>query len=1072
MHFQKIFIGFFLFFCCINHVVKAQTPPIIDKIDKTSGTIDEIVTIRGEGFGNSSSDIYVLFGAAPASSIIDVRDTEIKVRVPAGATLGSITVINKTTHLTAYSSEIFTLSYDGAPFELSDLGIETSIPTPGTSLYNLCMCDFNLDGRNDIVTSDRDRNTTIVLQNISGSINAVSFATSIVDVGAKTRWVRCGDLNGDGLADLVYSASNTNIDKERIYVLKNTSIPGGAITFEMPAVPYIVEGSQAARVDIRDIDGDGLAEIVAADLSANGGVSVFKNISTPGGAISFVADPIKLFAPLGITNVELISVDIEDLNGDGLPEVLAAKAGKSGTYVFTNSSTPGNIAFGQYTTLDALGSTTNIKVADLDNDQKPDVVVATNDHIAILKNTTGSDGVVAFANPVLFDRINLTREGLEIADIDGNGKPDILVGNDGRIVVSLNNSTESGMDFNTKRVIITSKNSKSVRAGDLNGDGKPDIAYTGIDNSIVSVYLNRNCIDPVLEPQGGLGVCDVFPYQLTVTKAVDVDYVWEISSDGVSFSPIADAVDSTGSYTASSEAFYRVQVTSSHNGYVCNEVSNAVEIARPEGSVPSKPVILNKDPETPYCFGETIYLSAASVNASYVWTGPNGFTSSEQNPVITSASAAYEGEYVLYVQASEANGGCVSDTETTYIKVSEPTAIEIQINSTPVFFEGSKRILSVAEVANNIYAWKKDGQPIAGVTTHQMETSEPGTYMATIRNELGCERESAPVTLAFAVATIPEKGCVREDMAFQITPDTLADQPVTYRWLFGDGKSAEGATVSHQYTTAGTFTVTVAILDATGAEADQYTQDLVILDLPVLTLTAENNGDLCPGETLKLTGTEGFQSYAWSNGETSPAITVSEAGTYSLTVTASSGCTSTKEIIINPVGNPDTTISAETDRISLGDSLQLAAPTAPGNTYAWSPASSLSDSTISNPIAHPLVTTTYTCTITNAAGCQISTEFTVTVDRSLDVAPQKVFTPNDDGKNDTWFVERMELYPDCRLMIFNRQGIKLLDVENYSNENSWNGYIKGRPAPAGVYFYLIDCGKEAGSQKGSITIAR
>ncbi len=1061
--------------------------PVITGIDKTSATVNEIITITGSGFGNDSSQVRIFFGAALADSVVKISNTEIQVAVPAGATSSSISVTNLNTKLTAYSRQIFTLSYDGDDFNVTKIGLnyaflegEYKFPTSGNNLYNLCFCDFDLDGLNDIATSDTESSKVMVLRNSTSDINsAPSFIGKEFNI-ARTRWVRCGDLNGDGLPDLMFSASNSNNNKEKIYIYKNTSTLGN-ISFEILSIPisYSVDGNLAARMDIKDIDGDGLPEIAVVDISNAGGVSVFRNISTPGGAISFVTTPVTPFTTFGIPVLELSSIDLEDLNGDGLPELLAGKDERNGIYVFTNNSTSGNISFAGFTMPEAPGRTTNMKVADVDGDKKLDVVIVNDEYVGVLNNITGEDGIIAFAAVKRFDQISLLREGLDIADMDGNGKQDIIIASTtNRVVVLLNKSTPGSLDFNTKKTLVISENTISVRAGDLNGDGKPDLAYTALDSDQISVLLNRNCIKPVLEPQAGLGVCDLLPYRLTATQAIGVIYAWETSVDGVNFIPVADAMDSTFSYTTSTEAFYRVKMSSNHNGFACtNVVSNVVKVIRPEGFVPGRPVIIDPDPQTPFCFGSTVTLEAQQVNAKFVWTAPNGQVipnASGNQLILNNVTAADAGEYTVYVKASAAQGGCQSDVATTTIMVSEPEAIAIQSENGPVFFEGGQTTLKVAAIANSTYTWKRNGQYITGATAAELLVIQEGDYVAVISNALGCMRESAPYTVAYARTLIPDQSCLNESISFKITPASLMGQRISYRWNFGDNSTSPGDSVNHTFQTTGAYEVSVEILTSTGSVIGSYKENITVLDLPVLTIeTSTGMNNLCPGDRLELTANEGFVSYQWSQGETTNKITVSEPGIYTLTVATSSGCTATKSIEVKSVDNPEVTITAPTDRIALGEELLLEAnSTADNVVYEWTPTQGLSNTTIANPVARPLVTTMYTCVVTRPEGCQSTAEFTVTVDRSLDVKAQKAFTPNNDGSHDTWHIDRMELYPDCRLTIFNRQGIKLFDAENYSNDNPWDGTLNGKPAPAGVYFYLIKCGGEAGSQTGSVTIIR
>ena len=95
-------------------------------------------------------------------------------------------------------------------------------------------------------------------------------------------------------------------------------------------------------------------------------------------------------------------------------------------------------------------------------------------------------------------------------------------------------------------------------------------------------------------------------------------------------------------------------------------------------AVPSAPTASNTGP---YAVGATISLSASTVaGATYAWTGPNGFTSSAQNPTIASATAAMAGTYSVTATA----GGCASAAGTTVVTVNPypaPTAYSVNPNA-------------------------------------------------------------------------------------------------------------------------------------------------------------------------------------------------------------------------------------------------------------------------------------------------------------------------------------------------------------------------------------------------------
>lgn len=154
------------------------------------------------------------------------------------------------------------------------------------------------------------------------------------------------------------------------------------------------------------------------------------------------------------------------------------------------------------------------------------------------------------------------------------------------------------------------------------------------------------------------------------------------------------------------------------------------------------------------------------------------------------------------------------------------------------------------------------------------------------------------------------------------------------------------------------------------------------------------------------------------------------------------------------------------EAIVAGESIEIFAEG--GTSYIWSPAESLSDPNISNPIASPTQSTEYEVTIING-DCEVTRRVNVFV-----FAPIAIFdaiTPNGDGFNDEWYLQRIENYPQAVVKIFDRWGQLVFNSIGYNTP--WDGTHNGNKLPAGNYYYVIELNEpeiEDNLFTGSVTI--
>ncbi|MDQ3190896.1 MAG: PKD domain-containing protein, partial [Bacteroidota bacterium] len=121
---------------------------------------------------------------------------------------------------------------------------------------------------------------------------------------------------------------------------------------------------------------------------------------------------------------------------------------------------------------------------------------------------------------------------------------------------------------------------------------------------------------------------------------------------------------------------------------------------------------------SPLCPGATLNLTTNSVTgATYSWTGPNGFTSNVQNPVISNVTSSHAGTYSLVITI----GGCVTSPGTATVTISGSTAPTSSFNS-PLCV-GQTLNLSTPTVSGATYSWTGPN----GYTSTDQNPSIPNT---------------------------------------------------------------------------------------------------------------------------------------------------------------------------------------------------------------------------------------------------------------------------------------------------------------------------------------------------------
>ncbi|MDN5202485.1 FG-GAP-like repeat-containing protein [Fulvivirgaceae bacterium BMA10] len=1059
---KEIITCIILFFCFTE--VSAQTP-VIWNVDKVNDSYNETISISGKDFGTNANDLRVFFGGVKAP-ISFASDQLIEVQVPSGTTFGRISVANITNGLMGFSSDLFNISYGGR-FGLNASDFETQVDVfAERGLYDLCMCDFNNDDLNDIVTANEESNNISIFRNTS-TIENISFVKSPMLINAPSINVNCGDLNGDGKPDLVVSEGKNGRD---VFIFQNTTaVDGGPITFTSQTIS--LTSSVPRRLEINDLDGDGKPEIITTN-PGGGNVQVLVNQSTLA-AISFNPTPTVISVP---QTTKTMGLAVEDVNGDDRPEIVLAQflTDNGNCYVIQNNSTPGNIQLNNITELAIPGTIVGLKVGDLDGDGKPDIATTQllRSAVSIFLNQSTDGAVPSFA--AFQDIPSDTRGwGIDFGDLDGDGKLDIAIGSisTGKHVTILNNNSNPGNLQFQKLTITVDYINRNIKLGDIDGDAKPDITFTSIDDtnlgvlsSFVSVLRNTHCFVPTLKNDDPSIICSASTLRLNSTQAPGVTYRWQRNSD-----PPTDVLDPFLDITVGGN--YTVTAISESGS--CSEVSQSITVNTDPGAVPGAVTTGNNGP---ICVGETLNLTATGpVGATYEWTGPNNFTSTDQNPSIPNFTEDMVGKYSVVATV----GNCVGQEFSTIVEAIEVPIVSINNAGASIFCEGATTTLSVENNANYTYQWRRDGADMTGENTFQLTVSQSGDYSVvvgdiTVPTCSGRETTAVPITvLSNPIASFNYKNvvCVGESVSFtnQSTTDNAAT--VIYNWNFGDSGTSQSQNPNHSYASGGIYNVRLSIQYQGQSCTDELTQTIQVMDLPTVNIESEGGQtSICPGDSLRLSITGSFASVSWNTGENSNSIYVKDADTYSVDVSTSQGCDNSATFAVDLFPEVTVSINAPKETIKLGETLQLEAS---GLTdYTWSPADSIDNINISNPTINPSETTTYTVTGRNSDGCMGEASITIQVEpgKITDrINPHKLFSPNGDAIDDFWRVDDIQEFPSCKVTIYDQQGSQIFSAGPYLE--NWDATINGKPLPQGVYYYVINCGTDD-QIAGSITVIR
>lgn len=289
----------------------------------------------------------------------------------------------------------------------------------------------------------------------------------------------------------------------------------------------------------------------------------------------------------------------------------------------------------------------------------------------------------------------------------------------------------------------------------------------------------------------------------------------------------------------------------------------------------------------------------------------------------------------------------------------------------------------------------------------------------------------------------------------QINEARIMDKPREWHKISGCFTASEAA----QYLTIGNF-----FDDAQTAyiELDQrrlatyfFIDDISVIETGLSTLPTVNINDttLCPNQKLTLSLPKNAQiSYKWQDGTVSSTYTIRQPGIYSVTATTGP-CVVTDTFNVSQekvVRLPADTV------LCRGTTLVLDPDNPTANSLKWSDGSKGLTLRVSESGTYWVISESSTCLQTDYIQVQVA---------DCPGYIPNVFTPNDDGKNDTFFIEGVSLSP-WKLEVYNRWGSQVYKNEAYQND--W----EGEGLPTGTYYYHLSSSLLNKRFKGWVHIMR
>lgn len=505
----------------------------------------------------------------------------------------------------------------------------------------------------------------------------------------------------------------------------------------------------------------------------------------------------------------------------------------------------------------------------------------------------------------------------------------------------------------------------------------------------VAVYVNST---PTINSVSNSGpVCQGTAVNLSVNALIAgvTTYAW---TGPLGFVSNMQSPSVTNAQPMSSGTYSLTVTNTFPGGAQCQASGSTIVSIVPTGTI-------NTTPTFTVCQGSALNLVANSNPAptSYSWTGPNVFSSTQQNPTINNVMPANAGAYnvtAYYTSPSTTLVCSASAVSNVQVVATAPTIVTA--NPANICQYANTSLNAVAPGAVD-FSWTGPNNFTSNLQTNPINNVQPvsaGTYFATSTFAIGSV--SCTTSGSAQLNVVPVNPVV-------VTPTVTTCEPgnaqlsasssgaTAYSW---SGPNNYTSSVANPVLTApsvsnsGIYLVTTSYNNGALTCYNSNTVQLTVY--PKLTFTLAAYKQTCYNTQLTVNGPAGGTSYEWtsSNGFTSntqnlniPSIQPNQAGNYTLTVHLGP-CTTSQKIQIDVLTPIALTLTPQSRTICRGDSVELIAGATGGSqnyAYVWNPPAFLGSPTGSVQYGMPLGTTIYNLTAHDIACPNYTVNHTFTV---------------------------------------------------------------------------------------------